>query len=143
LFTADELRRILDAAGVPMRTMVLLGINCGFGNSDCGKMPSTALDLDGGWLDYPRPKTGIARRCPLWPETIGAIREALASRPDPKKEDHAGLIFLTKYGLPWAKDTPDSPISNEIRKLLDHLAIEGHRNFYTLRHTFRPPSPLG
>src|SRR5262249_54713286 len=36
LFTAEEVRRLLGAAGMPLRAMLLLGINCGFGNSDCG-----------------------------------------------------------------------------------------------------------
>ena len=120
-----------------MKAMLLLGINCGLGNSDCGNLPSTALDLDGGWLDYHRPKTGIDRRCPLWPETVQALRKAQARRPPPKDEADAGLFFVTKYGGPWAKDTPDSPITKETRKLLDKLGIDGHRNFYTLRHTFR------
>jgi integrase len=137
LFTAEEVRRILDVAGRPMRAMVLLGVNCGLGNSDIGNLPLPAVNLDAGWLDYPRPKTGIERRCPLWPETVQALREALASRPEPKKQEHAGLFFVTKYGLPWAKDTPDSPVTKEARKLLDRLGITGHRNFYTLRHTFR------
>jgi integrase len=136
-FTAPELRKILAKAGTPMKAMILLGINCGMGNSDCGKLPLTAADLRSGWLDYPRPKTGIARRCPLWPETVKALREALANRHQPKDEEHRGLFFITKYGLPWAKDTPDNPITKEMRKLLDEVDINGHRNYYTLRHTFR------
>jgi integrase len=28
-------------------------------------------------------------------------------------------------------------VSQETRKLLDKLGLNGHRNFYTLRHTFR------
>jgi integrase len=136
MFSADELRRIIDAAGVPLRAMVLLGVNVGFGNSDCGNLPLSAVNLDTGWLDYPRPKTGIGRRCPLWPETVEAMRAALARRPDPKDEADAGRFFLTKYGGPWAKETPDSPITKEMRKLLDSLGVGGHRNFYALRHTF-------
>jgi integrase len=150
LFTASEIRAMvcgalvvgeegpeLVQAGTPMKAMLLLGINCGMGNSDCGNLPLSAVNLETGWLDYPRPKTGINRRCPLWPETIQAMREALASRPEPKKEEDAELLFVTKYGLPWAKDTPDNPITKETRKLLNALGINGHRNFYTLRHTFR------
>jgi hypothetical protein len=38
--------------------------------------------------------------------------------------------------LPWAKDTPDSPVSKETSKLLDLLSIEWHQNFYALRHVF-------
>src|SRR5262245_10520537 len=88
LFTAEEVRRLLDAAGPQLKAMVLLGINCGFGNADCGNLPLSAVDLERGVLDYPRPKTGIARRCPLWPETVEALREALAKRPRQKQAEH-------------------------------------------------------
>jgi integrase len=139
LFTADEIRRLLAAAGTAMRAMILLGINGGFGNADCGHLPLSAVDLDAGMIDFPRPKTGIPRRCPLWPETIQAIREASANRPDPKNEGHAGLVFITKYGLPWAKDTADQTLAKEFGKLLRALHINGRTGlgFYTLRHTFR------
>jgi integrase len=137
LFTAEEVRRLLDASGVQLKAMMLLGINCGFGNSACAALPVPALDLATGWVDYPRPKTGIPRRCPLWPETAQAIREALARRKEPKDRADAALVFITKYGDGWGKDIADSPITKETRKLLDKLGIEGHRNFYTLRHTFR------
>src|SRR5262245_20088602 len=96
LFTPDEIRRLLAAAGPSMRAMILLGINGGFGNADCGHLPLAAVDLNAGMIDFPRPKTGIPRRCPLWAEAVQAIREALANRPDPKKEEHAGLVFITK-----------------------------------------------
>ena len=75
-----------------MKAMILLGINCGFGNADCGNLPVAALDLDGSWVDYPRPKTGINRRCPLWPETVEALRVAFAKRPAPKTADDAAHL---------------------------------------------------
>jgi integrase len=137
LFTAEEVRRLIDAANVQLRAMILLGVNCGFGNADCGKLPLSALDLDNALIDFPRPKTGIQRRCALWPETVAALREALAKRPEPKDPAHAGLVFVTKRGLCWVKDTPGSPVSKETAKLLKSLGINGSRNFYTLRHTFR------
>jgi integrase len=137
LFTAREVLRLIDAASPSMRAMILLGINAGFGNSDCGNLPLSAVNLDNAIIDFPRPKTGIARRCPLWPETVAAIRSALDKRPAPKSEEDAVLVFVTKYGDSWAKDVADSPITKETRKLLKRLGINGHRNFYTLRHTFR------
>ncbi len=139
LFTADEVHRLLGAASTQMRAMILLGINCGFGNMDCGRLPIAALDLDAGWLDFPRPKTGIPRRCPLWPESIAAIREALANRPEPKDAADAGLVFVTKYGDSWAKEDRDNPVSKEAAKLLHGLGINGRKGlgFYALRHTFR------
>src|SRR5262249_22541141 len=54
LFRADEVRRLLDAADAQLKAMVLVGINCGFGPADCAKLPRSALDLEGGWIDYPR-----------------------------------------------------------------------------------------
>ena len=63
VFTAEEIRLLLDAAGVQMRAMIMLGINCGYGNSDLGVLPRKAVNLATGWVDYPRPKTAIPRRC--------------------------------------------------------------------------------
>jgi integrase len=137
LFTAEEIHKLLGAAGPQLKAMILLGINCGFGNADVGTLPLAALNLEAGWIDYPRPKTGIARRCPLWPETAAAMKGVLNQRREPKKHEHAQLVFVTQRGLSWAKDTNDNPVTKEMRKLLDALGINGHRNFYTLRHTFR------
>jgi integrase len=137
LFTADELRRMIDAAPVQLKAMLLLAANAGLGNSDCGNLPLTALDLDAGWLDFPRPKTGVGRRAALWPETVAALRAVLEKRPKPKTAEDAGLVFITRYGYSWAKDVADSPITKETRKLLNSLGIGGKRNFYCVRHVFR------
>jgi integrase len=139
LFTAEEVRRLVGAAGVQVKAMLLLGINAGFGNADCGRLPLSALDLDAGWANYPRPKTGIDRRCPLWPETVAALREALAQRPEPKDPADAGLAFVTRWGDCWTKDTDNCAITKETAKLLKALSINGRKGlgFYTLRHTFR------
>ena len=137
MFEADQLRDLLAEADQPMHAMILLAVNCGFGNNDCGTIPLSAIDLDGGWLAYPRPKTAIERRCPLWVETVASIRESIEKRATPKQEAHAGLAFITKYGGPWAKETRDNPISQEFRKLLNALDLyRPGLGFYALRHTF-------
>src|SRR5262249_39388728 len=82
-------------------------------------------------------KPALPGGCPLWPETVQAIREAIAARPEPKTEAAAGLVFVTKYGGSWARDNDPGVLTKEMRKLLDSLDINGSRNFYTLRHTFR------
>ena len=84
LFEVAELRRMLETAGLQIRAMILLGINCGLGNADCGRLPLSALNLDGGWLDFARGKIGVDRRCALWAETVEALREVLAKRSEPK-----------------------------------------------------------
>ncbi len=137
MLEAAQLRKLIEAAPAPLKAMILLGLNCGFGNSDIGCLPVSALDLKRGWHSFPRPKTGIARRCPLWPESIKAITEANVARPTPKDPDNAGLVFITKYGLSWSKETRDNPISKEFAKLLKANGM--HRKglgFYLLRHAF-------
>jgi integrase len=137
LFTREEIHKLLGAAGTAMKAMILLGVNCGFGNTDCGTLPLVAVDLEAGIIDHPRPKTGIPRRCVLWRETVQAIRDVLAHRPEPKRVEDAGLVFLTKYGWGWSKEDNAGPITQEMRKLLNKVGLNGHRNFYTLRHTHR------
>jgi integrase len=101
MLEAADLGRLIEKAGTPLKAMILLGLNCGFGNSDVASLPVHALDLKAGWVTYPRPKTGINRRCSLWTETVAAIQEALAKRPRPHKREHDALLFITKYGRPW------------------------------------------
>ncbi len=137
LFEKHELLALLDVASAQVKAMMLLGINCGFGNADVGTLPLGALDLDGGWVNYPRPKTGIERRCPLWPETVAAIRDAIAERPNPKDPVDAEMVFITKYGSKWFTGTKSNPLSAEMGKLLDQVGIRRQGvNFYALRHSF-------
>jgi integrase len=149
---AADLRKMIAAADVQLRAVLMLGINAGLGNADAGRLRPANLDLERGWLDYPRPKTGVPRRCPLWPETVAALREAMASRPAPLDPADAGLALLTPKGKPWAKsrmvEAADEGgpglafkihdrVTLETRKLLQSLGL--HRvglNFYALRHMF-------
>jgi integrase len=123
MFEPAQLRAAVGAAGVQLKAMLLLGINCGFGNADCGTLPLSALDLEGGWVNFPRPKTGITRRCPLWPETAQALRAVLDTRATPRDPAAADLVFLTKRRGSWWKDAPDNPISKETAKLLRELGV--------------------
>jgi integrase len=141
MFEADELRQIITAADRPLQAMILLGINGGLGQADLAGMPIEAADLGRAVLEYPRQKTGIPRRIPLWPETLVALREALQSRPRPKLEADRDLVFITKYGFRWVrtneKGTSIDSVGWEFRKLLVRLGIKRPRiAFYALRHTF-------
>ena len=79
-----------------------------------------ALDLQAGWLDSPRGKTGVERRAPLWPETIDAIRDHLATRPKPPKR-LAHLVFTTPTGLSYFKEGGDNPLCVEFRRLVKRI----------------------
>lgn len=148
MFTADEIKALLDKASVPMKAMILLGVNCGLGNTDVADLPLSAVDLDAGTLDFPRPKTGVARRAPLWPETVKAIRAALEKRPEPEDEADAPRLFITKHGAAWVRyhtnGDPDKPkgcavdnVSREFQKIKTVAGVNGERRgFYALRHTF-------
>jgi integrase len=138
MFEPSEIKLLLDAAGPQLKAMILLGINVGFGNTDCASLPLSAIDLEAGWVSYARPKTGVDRRAKLWDETVDALREVLARRKEPKDEAHAGLVFITKPGGCWAKDTCDNPVTKEFAKLLKETGlVQRGRNFYALRHVFR------
>lgn len=138
LFTANEVRSLVADAGVPLKAMILLGINAAFGNNDVGTLPLSAVDLDGGWITFPRPKTGIERKARLWPETVSALREALADRPTPKDVTAEAVFFVTKHGNAWADAGSATAVSHEFGKLLKRLKIvRPGVGFYTLRHTFR------
>ena len=117
--------------------MILLGINCGFVNADCGRLTTSVIDFKRGWITYPRPKNGIVRECPLWSETVDALDVAIKVRPTPKPDVNPDLVFVTKRGLSWHKETPDSPIADEFGKLVrgQDLHVRG-RGFSHLRHTF-------
>jgi integrase len=84
MLEADDVRRIIVTASMPLKAMALLALNAGHGNLDVANLPLAALDLEGGWLNYPKEKTGVGRRCPLCPESADAIRAAIAERLKPK-----------------------------------------------------------
>ena len=121
--------------------MILLAANCGFGQTDVANLPLSAIDPDNGWVTFPRPKTGIERRCPLWPETIKAVREAIAVRPVPKDDAHEDLVFITKYGRKWVrltdKGAPTDAVAQEFVKLLKDLKLKRPGvSFCAIRRTF-------
>jgi integrase len=136
LFTREEIVALLELASPQMKGMILLGINGGYGNTDCALVEKS--DIVDGWLTRRRQKTGKRRRTPLWVETREAIENVLKSRPDPKDEANKGLVFLTKYGNPWTPTGKDNPVSKEFSKLVKAAKIVGEKkSFYTLRHTFQ------
>jgi integrase len=166
MFAAGELRAMVQGvlvvgevgpelvrANMPFRAMIVLAANTAFGNTDCARLPLSALDLKGGWVRLARSKTGIDRRCPLWPETIELLRQAIADRPKAKNEADANLVFLTQRGLPWVKVhyheeeeaghkkvrvVQDDAIAKELKKLAKQLGIDRSGvGFYAIRHGFQ------
>jgi integrase len=137
---AEDLRKLIDAAKVPLKAQILLGLNCGFGCTDVASLPNWALNLKAGIVSFPRPKTGVERRAFLWPETIAALKDAIAERPDPIEAADAELVFLTRFGRRFVRANPQGhpidKVSDAFKKLLRDADIECRGSFYVLRHVF-------
>lgn len=162
MLEAPELRRLFDAlagkevptgqkdkktgkpetvtleANLILRAMILLGVNCGFNNKDCADLPLSALNLEGGWVNFPRPKTGIARRCPLWAETLEALKTAIAVRPEPREPTAKGLVFVTTRGRPFLSRGQSDPVTKSSIAVMKAVGVHREKlGFATLRHVFR------
>ena len=144
-FTSEEVQSLLKASSGWLHACILLGINGGMGNADCGRLSTTFLDLKSGWYDLAREKTGIPRRFRLWPETVEAIRAAMMKRIIPKNEQHDPLCFLTSHGMPvwWevVKESGETYTCDNITKMFTKLCVKckvsrNGRGFYSLRRTF-------
>ncbi len=118
LFTSEQVREIVATATGEIKGMVLLGINCAFGPKDCCDLPTDRVDLKNGWHNFHRIKTGIERRCPLWPETVDALRVA------------------TNNGHVFKSDWNRRNIAYHFRKLVDGFYVKDVTEFYSLRRTF-------
>ena len=139
MFQPEEIHAILNLANPQLHAMILLGANCGFGNADVGLLPLNALDLQTAWVHFPRPKTAVQRRCPLWPETVLALQTWLQQRKPPKNRLLKNRAFLTKSGQSWHKETFASPLSAEFAKLLKSVDLAEKQNAQKCRRKPRPP----
>ena len=142
LFTRDEIILLLTESDVHLRAMVYLGINGGFGNSDCSTLRLGEVDFDKAEIACIRPKTGEERVVTLWPETVEALRLSLEWRYKPKAKEAEDRFFVTSDGQLWVKDDVTAHASNLITKrttqTLQRLKIhQPGKSFYWLRSTFR------
>lgn len=143
-FTAEQITKLLQESSAVLKACILLGINCGLGNSDCANLTQRVANLESGWLDFPRPKTGIPRRCKLWPETVAAIETAIEVRPAPFDRADASLCFLTSHGRPlvWhslkeGKHCQTNNLTTSFGKVLKKCDLQkSGLGFYSLRRTF-------
>jgi len=142
-FTEHQIRDLLETANIQMKAMIWLGLNCGFGCTDCAELKWKDLDLKNSRVRFPRGKTGVERNLPLWPETILALKEI---------PNIGELVFYTRRGNPWVRATfserekrengnekysKDDAVTKEFSKLMKKANIKMERGvgFYTLRRT--------
>ena len=140
IFNMSQIEKLLRSASEQMKAMIWLGLNCGFGCTDCAQLKWKNVDFENSRVVFPRGKTGVNRNLPLWPETIEALRKI------PKSGD---LVFYTSRGNTWVrmiestdkhgnkKYAKDDAVTKEFSKLLKktNLKTEKGVGFYTLRRT--------
>jgi integrase len=121
MFEATEIKTLLEQAAQPLKSMILLGINCGFGPQDCCCVPTTRFDLDKGLHNFPRTKNNVPRDCTLWPETVEALREIMP---------RSGRVFT---GRKWNRHK----VADKFKELGEACGVyqEGTKTFYSLRRT--------
>ncbi len=138
IFSHEEIITLLKHADVQMKAMIWLGLNCGFGCTDCSELQWKHLDFVKGRVMLPRKKTGISRDLPLWPETIEALKKI------PRR---GNLVFYTARGNPFIRtelrkkedgqerystlNTISTKFSRLIKK--SNLTVPAGTGFYTLR----------
>lgn len=157
MFEAHELLKLLADVSENrpvLEAMILLGVNAALGNTDVFSLKRSALDLDGAWLNFPRPKTEVPRRCKLWPETVDALRKVLKLKRKAASSTFKDLVFLTVKGQPYSgayrkpkdKKPPEDdtrlPWRNDavavafVSLLKKHQLKRRGLGFYALRKTF-------
>ncbi len=139
-FTPKQIHLLIKSSSKQLQAMILLGLNCGFGSTDCANLKWEHIDFNSSRIKMPRQKTGISRDLPLWKETLMAIK-SLRKRGE--------LIFYTKKGNPWVRtiktitkdgqikysryDAVSAAFSNLLKKA--NIRTEKGVGFYTLRRT--------
>ncbi len=140
VFTSEEIRRLFDLADIHMKAMIWLGLNCGFGCTDCAELKWSDLDLANSRVKLARGKTGVSRDLPLWPETIQSLGKI------PKS---GRLVFHTLNDKPLIRTTYHTNkdgsskysninlITSRFCKLVKKADIRAPKGtgFYTLRRT--------
>lgn len=134
-FQATELRALLEKSRQPFTSHLWLAINCGFGAADLAALPRQAVNLATGWIDFPRPKTSVERRCWLWPETVDAVRDVW----DRNALD--ALLFRTRNGELLVRSNEKGTRIDTVAQAFDRTCKaagvdRGDRGFYAIRHTF-------
>ncbi|MEA2708129.1 MAG: hypothetical protein QOF78_730 [Phycisphaerales bacterium] len=157
IVTGEEIDKLLKLSQPNMKAIILLGINCGLGPADIGRLRWRNIDLATGKLNYPRHKTGNDRIGYLWKRT----REALNNLLKPKHghplkwtkaefDQHGqdALVFVTKKRRPYYREVEivkdgrvagvkiENAVSITFGRSAKKARLKGV-TFYRLRHTFK------
>jgi integrase len=139
--------------------MILLGVNCGLGPADLGRLRWHMIDLKRGTICFPRPKTGVMRLGYLWKQSRRALNRVRTLKHNKNALAEArgdALVFITRKKLAYYRELEvhqlvdvdgekvkklvsvkvDNAILRTFRRMVRELDLEGV-TFYRLRHTFK------
>jgi integrase len=123
-----------------MRAMIWLGLNCGFGCTDCAQLKWSDLDLVNGRVKLIRAKTGVSRDLPLWPETIHSLENIPKSAKSVFSTTKGKALIRTTYQTRKdgsSKYSNINLVTSRFCKLMQEAGIRAPKGtgFYTLRRT--------
>lgn len=129
---APDIQKLLEFASPEMRAHLLLGINAGFGQTDCSIFKLS--DLKGRWISGVRQKTGARRLALLWPETVEAIHATAKKGPRAWSKPSGPPLLEERMGTSGKRVRLDL-ISDRMRKLTKRTGVSA--SYYDLRRTFK------
>lgn len=159
ILTGEEVDELLARANPTFRAMILLGVNCGLGPADLGRLRWHMIDLERRRLTFPRPKTGVMRVGFLWKRTREAltrVRSLKRNRQAIQMDGDAAMVFITRKGRPYYREREvhkeievagstvkklfgiavDNAISITFGRMARELKLDGV-TFYRLRHSMK------
>jgi len=139
IFPSEQIQKLIELADVQMKAMIWLGLNCGFGCTDCAQLKWSDIDFGNSRVILVRGKTGILRDLPLWPETMVSIKNVVRK---------GKLVFYTKHGRPMISEkhnqtgnsekySSTNMVTTRFSRLIKKAGLEVPKGtgFYSLRRT--------
>lgn len=140
-FTLDELSTLWLNANSRTQCFIVLGLNCGYGQTDVSSLRIGEVDYENGYIERDRTKTGIRAKHKLWRVTLRLLKEHCYQYE--KKTDGSERVFLTSNNEVLVRDCfkadnkffRSDAIKNAFGRLQKKTEINGGRGFYALRKT--------
>lgn len=154
IVSGEEVDKILAwfTRNPQFKAIVLVGINCGLGPADIGRLRWRNINMETGELNMPRGKTGTERKGYLWKKTREALENVKGLKHNElaiEKDGEDALVFVSRTGKAMYREEGEIAVEGQavgvkihqaititFRRCVRDLKIAGV-SFYRLRHTFK------